>query len=169
MIPLDKLLMAALAMFRPSALKSRKETPTGEWRIPEAAFQFEMYACLKKVLPGHYIFSEYAKNKTGRIDFYLPDHDKGIELLQNGSDKQIKEHTSRFHLLCGKYAKWDILKDFMIVNFCFGSSHHDLRKTGEGVYPLLASSRLITLQNLSMIRSCFQKPTKWSSMIKRIS
>ena len=145
MIPLDKLLMAALAMFRPSALKSRKETPTGEWRIPEAAFQFEMYACLKKVLPGHYIFSEYSKNKTGRIDFYLPDHDKGIELLQNGSDKQIKEHTSRFHLLCGIYAKWDILKDFMIVNFCFGSSHHDLRKTGEGVYPLLASSRLITL------------------------
>lgn len=92
----------------------------------------------------------------------------GLELLQNGSIKQIEEYTSRFDLVCGKYARWKILRDFMIVNFCFSSNHRDLRETGEGVYPLSASSRLITLQNLSIIRTCFQTPTKSSAMIKKI-
>ncbi|KAL8854174.1 MAG: hypothetical protein Q9221_001097 [Calogaya cf. arnoldii] len=53
----------------------------------------------------------------------------GIELLQNGSIKQIEEHTSGSDLVCGKYSRWNILKDFIIVNFCFGSNHRDLRKT----------------------------------------
>lgn len=73
-------------------------------------------------------------DNTGRADFYLPEDGIGVELLQNGTADDIMEHTRRFDTLCDIYRQWGIMKDYLIVNFCFGSKHRDLRNTGQSDY-----------------------------------
>ncbi|KAL8836725.1 MAG: hypothetical protein Q9176_006146 [Flavoplaca citrina] len=74
----------------PHNVVSRRDPPIpGE--ISEAAFQSEMYACLKLGLKGHQISSEFAEDHTGWVDFYVPRPKCwGIELLQNGTPVQIE-------------------------------------------------------------------------------
>ncbi|CAL8581969.1 hypothetical protein XPA_007650 [Xanthoria parietina] len=119
----------ALRSFSPSALTSRTTRPNHEWVIPEATFQAEIYRCLQRILPGCFIATEYQHNQSGRVDFYLPEDRLGLELLQNGTLDEIEEHTEHVDTLCGKYGRWGIMKDFLVVNFCFGSKHQDLRNT----------------------------------------
>ena len=123
--------------FSPSALNSRRHLSSeGQWSIPDAALQTEMYAALKSELKGSLKRSEYSQTQPGRIDFWLPDQAWGIILLQNGTLDAMKDHTANHSQsdsnlnLCGKYKRWGIMKDFVIINFCFGSKHHDLKNTG---------------------------------------
>lgn len=97
-----------------------------------------MYACPKHELEGHIILSEYAHDSSGRVNFYLPDHDSGLELLQTGSPSKTKEHADRF-LLYGKYGAWEIMKHHIIINFCFNAYHHDVRLTGQGDGKILSN------------------------------
>ena len=76
-----------------------------------------MYACLKHDLKGHQIYSEIVEDHTGWVDFYVPRPKCwGIELLQNGTPVQIEEHNHRFGL-CGKYSRWSLMDDYIILNF----------------------------------------------------
>lgn len=89
-----------------------------------------MYACLKHGLKGHQIYAEFAGDHTGWVDFYVPRPKCwGIELLQNGTPVQIEEHGHRFGL-CGKYSRWSLMDDYIILNFCVEDKHLDLRGTG---------------------------------------
>ena len=166
---LPDLCIKAMQRFSPSALTSRKEISGDQWSIPEAAFQAEMYAALKSELMGSQICSEYSQDRTGRIDFWLPDEAWGIELLQNGTLDAIKDHTiNRFQFdenldLCGKYRRWGILKDFVIINFCFGSKHRDLRNTGKRDPNLFSPNMANYLKISTWIPKYFQKPFKSST------
>jgi ElaB/YqjD/DUF883 family membrane-anchored ribosome-binding protein len=85
--------------------------------IPEAAYQDEMYCALNFELQNLPILSEYSHTKDGRVDFFIFDKKWGIELLQCGSISRITEHAARF-ATGGRYRKWNIFNDYIILNFC---------------------------------------------------
>ena len=155
--------------FSPFALTSRKKFSEGRWSIPEAVFQAEWYAALKSELKGYQIWSEHSQDQRGRIDFWLPDQAWGIEILQNGTLDAIKDHTTNRLQndtnpdLCGKYRRWHIMKDFIIINFCFDSKHQDLRSTGKRDPNPLSPNMANDLKISARIPTYFQEPFKPST------
>ena len=127
---LYEICIAAMKRFSPCTLRSRRKGPEDQWTIPEAAFQDELYRCVFVELCGCPILSEYSHDRKGCIDFLIPDKGWGIELLQNGSNEQILEHSSRFER-SGKYQKWGIIQEYIVLNFCHRTTHRDLRSTSK--------------------------------------
>ncbi len=114
----------------PSAIQSRS---SDRWSIPEAVFQDEIYRCLHRELHHLPILSEYSHSRrgsSGRVDFYVFDKGWGIEILQSGSKAQITEHAARFGP-GGKYGRWNILRDYMVLNFCPKSKLRTLKLAGK--------------------------------------
>ena len=80
-----------------------------------------MHCCLNFELCNLPILSEYSHSKDGRVDLYIFDRKWGIELLQEGNKSKIAEHAARFGS-DGKYHKWNIFEDYIILNFCSKST-----------------------------------------------
>ncbi|APA07795.1 hypothetical protein sscle_03g025650 [Sclerotinia sclerotiorum 1980 UF-70] len=126
-ITLQQACLNAIERFSPSVLHHRVPSSNSSfqsidsWGIPEAAFQDEMYCCLNYELHNLPILSEYAETKDGRIDFYIFDKRWGIEILQSGNNGRLEEHANRFRY-GGKYYKWGIFEEYIILNFCSKSS-----------------------------------------------
>ena len=117
-ISLQQICTNAVARFSPGALQPRwYPQSNGKQRIPEAAFQDELYCCLNLELHYLPILSEYSHTTDGRIDFYVSDKNWGIEVLQCGSDAEIAKHAARF-TNGGRYYAWGIMDDYIILNFC---------------------------------------------------
>ncbi|KAL9120246.1 MAG: hypothetical protein Q9187_003203 [Circinaria calcarea] len=120
-----------LKQFRPSAMQSRDAQFNRPWKISEPKFQNEMYHCLTETIDGLPVEPEFTNDtQEGRIDLWIPSRKWGIELLQNGTVENILDHVARFNGI-GKYRKWGILEDFIIINFCPESHVRDLRDTGK--------------------------------------
>lgn len=116
---LREVCLNAIEKFNLPTLHKRTKIEGSSWKIPEAAFQDEMYCCLSDKLCKLPIMTEYSHNREdGRIDFYVYDKSWGIETLQHGSEKAIKDHAGRFLPSAGKYWKWHIFQDYIIINFC---------------------------------------------------
>ncbi|ESZ90747.1 hypothetical protein SBOR_8860 [Sclerotinia borealis F-4128] len=115
---LQQTCLNAIERFSPSVFHHRSPSSNGnKLGIPEAAFQDEMYCCLNYELHSLPILAEYADTPDGRIDFYIFDKKWGIEILRSGNNGRLEEHASRFKPE-GKYHKWGILEDYIILNFC---------------------------------------------------
>ncbi|KAF7862600.1 hypothetical protein EAF04_007473 [Stromatinia cepivora] len=130
-ITLQQACLNAIERFSPSVLHHRSPSSNGRgqsnnWGIPEAAVQDEMYCCLNYELHNLPILTEYAYTKDGRIDFYLFGKKWGLEILQSGNNGRLEEHANRFQS-GGKYHKWGILEDYIILNFCSKSSIDSLK------------------------------------------
>ena len=105
-----------------------------------------MYRCLFKEISGCFIWPEHSHDRTGRVDFLIPDRRWAIELLQNGTKGQILEHVDRFDEL-GKYEMRGIFDECIIFNFCYLEKRRDLRKTSKTIIEVLSFSReLMTRQ-----------------------
>ncbi|KAF7882078.1 hypothetical protein EAF00_011594 [Botryotinia globosa] len=126
-ITLQQACLNAIERFSPSVLHNRSPSSNincqsiTNWGIPEAVFQDEMYCCLNRELHNLPILSEYAETKDGRIDFFIFGKRWGIEILQSGNIGRLEEYADRFKA-GGKYHKWGILEDYIILNFCSKSS-----------------------------------------------
>ena len=108
----------AIARFSPKTLKNRRlDVKEKNWRIPERAFQNELFLCLNLELQHLPILAEFSQSAEGRIDFFVSDRRWGIEVLQNGNNASIKEHVSRFSSPNGKYHSWRF-SDYIVLNFC---------------------------------------------------
>lgn len=117
-LSLQQICTNAIARFSPGALQNRRYSQSnGSWGIPEAAFQDELYCCLSRELHYLPVLSEYSHTKDGRIDFFVSDRKWGIEVLQCGSNTEIAKNAAQF-ATGGKYQKWDIMDDYIILNFC---------------------------------------------------
>lgn len=128
---LQNISASAIARFSPAAFQSRRHSQSQRsWGIPEAAFQDELYCCLKIELHNLCILTEYSHTNDGRIDFYVADHKWGIEVLQCGNDADLAEHAARFGP-GGKYAGWRILDDYIILNFCSRSAFQSVKIEGK--------------------------------------
>ncbi|KAF7947545.1 hypothetical protein EAE96_008631 [Botrytis aclada] len=131
-ITLQQACLNAIERFSPSVLHHRPSSSdtrcqsNPNWGIPEAVFQDEMYCCLNFELRNLPILSEYAETKDGRIDFFIFGKKWGIEILQSGNIARLEEHANRFQS-GGKYHKWGILEDYIILNFCSISSFDALK------------------------------------------
>lgn len=120
----------AIGRFSPSALQSRSTQSREYGGVPEAAFQDELYCALNYELQNSPVLSEYAHTKGGRIDFFVFDEKWGIEVLQSGDASKIAEHAARF-AAGGKYSRWNILKDYIILNFCSKSMVRSIEIEGK--------------------------------------
>ena len=92
-------------------------------------FQDELYSCLNQELCNLPILTEYSHTKDGRIDFYIFDRKWGIEILSSGSKAKVMEHAARF-TAGGKYHAWNILEDYIILNFCSRSTIQTINLEG---------------------------------------
>lgn len=134
-LSLQQICTNAIARFSPGTLQKRRHSRhSGSWSIPEAAFQDELYECLNQELHYLPILSEYSHTKDGRIDFYISDRKWGIEVLQCGSNKEIVNHTARF-ASGGNYQRWEIMDDYIILNFCPRAALREVKIEGRFSHP----------------------------------
>jgi hypothetical protein len=82
-------------------------------RTPEAQYQDEFYRCCHAHTNGSLVtFPEFGDQK-GRIDFYIPQKNWGVELLRDGD--RLKNHSLRF-VDQGAYTGMN-LEDYIILDF----------------------------------------------------
>ncbi|KAI9685635.1 MAG: hypothetical protein M1820_010769 [Bogoriella megaspora] len=94
---LQQTCMHAISRFSPRAFRHRQRiAENGSWKLPEGAFQNEMYLCLTLELSHYPILAEHSNSEEGRIDFFVSDRMWGIEILQCGTYTTINEHVARF-------------------------------------------------------------------------
>ena len=104
-----------IQLFSPTQLSSKRTIigTSNTQRPPEAQFQDEFYRCCHVHSRGSLIsFPEYG-DANGRIDFYIPLKQWGVELLRDGN--KLESHSSRF-TGPGAYAKI-AFKDYIILDF----------------------------------------------------
>jgi hypothetical protein len=95
-------------------LTGRQIGPGFIQRPPEAQFQDEFYRCCQRYSKGSLVtFPEYG-TKSGRVDFYIPSKEWGIELLRDGD--QLEQHSIRFSST-GAYGGMLSLSDYIILDF----------------------------------------------------
>ncbi|KAF2737114.1 hypothetical protein EJ04DRAFT_390669, partial [Polyplosphaeria fusca] len=128
-LSLQQICTNAIARFSPAMLQNRKDSQSNSsWNIPEAAFQEELYSCLSLELHYLPILSQYSYTKAGRIDLFIATRKWGIEILQCGTNTRLAEHIARF-APGGNYHDWDIMDDYIILNFCSRSAFETIKLT----------------------------------------
>jgi hypothetical protein len=110
-----QLALEVIRGFSPRSLSAERRIGAGcIQRPPEAQYQDEFYrnchACSKGSLVT---FPEYG-TAQGRIDFYIPSKEWGVELLRDGNE--LKKHTGRFSET-GSYVTTLALSDYIILDF----------------------------------------------------
>lgn len=119
-IPITDQDLAAFAtnvirQFSHQRLSSPREMGASDERRPmEAQFQDEFYHCCHKYSNGSLISFPGFTNASGRVDFYIPCREWGVELLRDGCG--LENHASRFTGQ-GAYAKMKF-DDYIILDFC---------------------------------------------------
>jgi hypothetical protein len=82
-------------------------------RPPEAHYQDEFYRCCHIHSNGSLVtFPEFGTAK-GRVDFYMPAKEWGVELLRDGN--QLAQHSGRFSE-SGSYGQTLSLRDYIILD-----------------------------------------------------
>jgi hypothetical protein len=106
--------VTVIRMFSPQALATRGIGPAFIQRPPETQYQDEFYRCCHRYSKGSLVaFPEYG-TKSGRVDFYIPSKEWGIELLRNGD--QLEQPSIRFSST-GAYGGTMSLSDYIILDF----------------------------------------------------
>jgi len=105
--------ISIIKKFSPKRLATERTLPFGEIQsVPEAQYQVEFYRCCSS---GSIVtFPEYGTGQ-GRVDFYIPAKEWGVELLHNGD--RLAEHSGRFSNK-GSYATTLSLSDYIILDCC---------------------------------------------------
>ena len=106
-----------ISLFSPRMLSTtRRVSSAGHvQRPPEAQYQDEFYRCCHTHSNGSLItFPEFGTAK-GRVDFYIPAKQWGVELLRDGN--QLEKHSGRFSSQTGSYGTTLSLTDCIILDF----------------------------------------------------
>jgi hypothetical protein len=99
--------------FSPYSLSVRPIGPTFIQRPPEAQYQDEFYrSCHNRWKGLLRTFSEFG-TKAGRIDFYIPSKQWGVELLREGVG--MEQHSERFSKE-GRYGRSLPLSDYIMLD-----------------------------------------------------
>jgi hypothetical protein len=100
-----------ITRFSPDLLSAERRISAGcIQRLPEAQYRDEFYRCCHGSL---ITLPEYG-SAQGRVDFYIPSKDWGVELLRDGN--QLGEHWGRFSSESGSYGTTMSLSDFIILD-----------------------------------------------------
>jgi len=106
--------VGVIRKFSPCLLSAeRRIGPGGILRPPEAQYQDEFYRCCHISSKGSLVtFPEFGTAK-GRVDFYIPATEWGVELLRDGN--QLAKHSGRFSQT-GSYRTALPLSDYIILD-----------------------------------------------------
>jgi hypothetical protein len=109
-------IIGVIAEFSPSKLSTeRRMGPGGIQRPPEAQYQDEFYRCCHTYSSGSLLtFPEYGTAAKGRVDFYIPTKQWGVELLRDGD--RLAQHSGRFSPTSGSYETTPHLSDYIILD-----------------------------------------------------
>ena len=100
--------------FFPSYLSGeRRVNPEYIQRPPEAQYQDEFYWSCYNISNGSLKTSPEFSTAEGRIDFYIPSKNWGVEFLRNGD--RLKGHNDRF-LPSGPYGANLVISDYIILD-----------------------------------------------------
>jgi hypothetical protein len=100
--------------FSPQTLSSREKIGAlKKQNPPDAHFQDEFYRGCHESSKGSFISFPESGNARGKIDFYIPRGEWGVELLRDGD--RLKDHSSRFEGQ-GAYANMNF-KDYVTLDF----------------------------------------------------
>jgi len=103
--------LEVIARFSPDLLSAERRIGAGcIQRLPEVQYQDEFYRCCHESL---ITLPEYG-TMQGRVDFYIPSKEWGVELLRDGN--QLGEYWSRFSSESGSYGTTISLSDFIILD-----------------------------------------------------
>ena len=106
--------VAVTRMFSPQCLATRRIGPGFIQHPPEAQYQDEFYRCCHSYSKGCLVTLPEYGTRGGRIDFYIPSKQWGVELLRNGN--MLEDHAN--HLLStGSYGRTLDLADYIILDF----------------------------------------------------
>ena len=136
----DSLLQFAIEVikgFIPKFLGERRIGPACIQSPPEAQYQDEFYrSCHALWRLSLTTFPEFG-TRNGRVDFYIPTKQWGVELLREGD--RLQQHSCRFSP-SGAYGKYLTLSDYIILDF--RTSKPRLTHTGMCIIcPLIDFSR----------------------------
>jgi len=109
-----ELIIGVIAKFSPRKLSTERRIGPGcIQRLPEAQYQDEFYRCCHNYSKGSLLtFPEYGTAK-GRVDFYIPTKQWGVELLRDGD--RLAQQSGRFSST-GSYATTLPLSDYIILD-----------------------------------------------------
>jgi hypothetical protein len=107
--------IGVISKFSPRMLStSRRIGPGCVQRPPEARYQDEFYRCCHTHSNGSLVtFPEFSTAK-GRVDFYIPAKEWGVELLRDGDN--LAQHCGRFSSQAGSYGTTLCLSDYIILD-----------------------------------------------------
>jgi hypothetical protein len=109
-----ELVVNIIRAFSPRALSTEQRIDPGcIQRPPEAQYQDEFFRCCHSFSKGSLVtFPEFG-TKQGRVDFYIPTKQWGVELLRNGD--RLAQHSGRFSQT-ESYGTSLIVSDYIILD-----------------------------------------------------
>ena len=114
------LVLESIQRFRPAALRSPASmlASIGETRPVEAVYRDELSRACHSLLGDFYLTPEWSgREKTGRIDLFVPEMGWGIECARDGV--KLLGHIKRF-LEGGNYYPWITsgqMTDYILIDF----------------------------------------------------
>jgi hypothetical protein len=106
---LEEFCAKALRAFSPTFLRDaadgRRRSPIGDKLPLEGCYQQEFMRAFSEGLGIRgAVQCKWTGAPAGRVDFYIQDAGWAVELLREGDEVSITEHTDRFS--CGRYQPW---------------------------------------------------------------
>jgi hypothetical protein len=110
-----QLALDVIAGFSPRLLSAERRIGPGcIQRPPEAQYQDEFYRSCHAYSDGSLLTSPEFSTAKGRVDFYIPSRQWGVELLCE--DDRLEQHSGRFSQ-SGSYGTTLALSDHIILDF----------------------------------------------------
>lgn len=117
--------LSIIREFKPQQFSIPRSGPTVLQRPTEAQYQDEFYRCFHLCTESSLVTFPEDRNASGRVDFFIPHKNWGVELLRDGHD--LDQHTGRFST-GDSYQSNFVLEDYIILDF----RRNMLRKRHDG-------------------------------------
>ncbi len=122
--PLGDFCKKALREFSPRFLQhvadGRRISPVGDPLPLEASYQQEFMRAVSEALGIRSgVLCEWTATTHGCVDFCIPKMCWAVELLREGSQASISQHTARFTSRDGQYKKWvddGTIREWLVVD-----------------------------------------------------
>jgi len=112
-----ELVINVVSIFSPRVFSTPRDIGSGRvQRLPEARYQDEFYRCCYTYSKSTLITYPEFDMAKGRVDFYIPAKNWGVELLRDGN--QLAQHCGRFSSPTGSYGSTFPLSDYIILDCC---------------------------------------------------
>ena len=115
-----KVLQKFSSQFLRNSADGIRLSPVGDLLPLEASYQQEFMRAVSEGLGVRSgVWCEWTATTHVRVDFYIPQMRWAVELLREGNQASITQHTARFTSRDGQYRKWvddGLIKEWLVVD-----------------------------------------------------